>query len=111
LWNKKNIIIIIILLGISIYLTIYTFSVHALAASHIYETSEGVFWRSGPPGSFFPWPQEPGMLEYLAKVEGIDLSIYLYLIKTWILTGLTIISWLITGLYVYSKLKKKKTNS
>jgi hypothetical protein len=99
--SRKAVIMTIILLGISIYLTVYTLKAHTLAASHIYETSEDVYWTSGPPGSLFPWPKEPGVLEYLSKVEGVDLIVYLYLIKTWLLVGLSGLSWLFTGLYVY----------
>jgi hypothetical protein len=97
--KRKTVIMTIVLLGISIYLTVYTLKVHTIAASHIYETSDRVFWTGGPPGSLFPWPREPGLLEYLPQVEGVDLYIYLYLVKTWLLVGLTFFSWLITGLY------------
>lgn len=98
---KNAVIVTIIMLVVSIYLSVYTLIVHNLAASHIYETSEDVYWTSGPPGSLFPWPKEPGMLEYLPQVDGVDLFVYLYLIKTWLLAGLSGLSWFLTSLYVY----------
>jgi hypothetical protein len=106
--SRKAVIMTIVLLGISIYLTLYTLKAHTVTASYIYETRDGVYWTSGPPSSLFLWPKEPGMLEYIPQVEGVDLSIYLYLIKTWLLVGLSSLLWLITGLYVYLEHNKAK---
>lgn len=33
-------------------------------------------WRSGPAGSFFPWPKEPGMLTVLTPMSATDQFVY-----------------------------------
>lgn len=33
-------------------------------------------WSSGGPGSFFPWPKEPGMLTVMTEMDNVDQCIY-----------------------------------
>jgi len=91
---KKSILIMLVLILVSAYLTLYTVTVHSLAASHIVEDSDGgVWWRTTPSGSLFLWPREPGMLQALSKMNEADLFIYQYLIKPWVLVGVLILMW------------------
>ena len=100
--DKKAISITTVLILISTYVTLYTVKAHNIAASHIYKDSEGkMWWRTTPCGSLFPWPKEPGMLQALSKVDVIDLVIYTYLIKTWVLVGASILMWIGTGLFLF----------
>jgi len=41
-----------------------------------------------------------GMLEILSEMNGVDKFIYLYLIKSWALVGVTILLWIVMVLYV-----------
>jgi len=41
------------------------------------------------------------MLEVLSGINDVDLFIYTYLIKTWILVGLSALAWALTALFVY----------
>ena len=77
--------------------------VHTIASRHIYEGPDGnaVAWRTGPSGSLFPWPRASGMLEILSRINEVDLFIYKYLIKPWVLVGLSILAWLGTGLFIF----------
>lgn len=101
-FNRRTVIATIILVSISIYLSIYTFQAHAIASRYISSDSHGaVFWINGPSGSLFPWPRGPGMLEVLSRINDVDLFIYTYLIKTWMLAGLSALVWVITAVFVY----------
>jgi type IV secretory pathway TrbD component len=41
------------------------------------------------------------MAEVLSRINDVDLFIYTYLIKTWMLAGLSVLAWVITVLFVY----------
>lgn len=41
------------------------------------------------------------MLEVLSRINDVDLFIYTYLIKTWMLAGLSALVWVITAVFVY----------
>jgi len=101
--HKKSGLILIVLGIISAYLTLYTTKAHTIAAQHIIEDAQGnaVSWRTTPSGSLFPWPKEPGMLQALSKIDEVDLFIYRYLIKPWVLVGLSILMWIVTGLSIF----------
>jgi hypothetical protein len=45
------------------------------------------------------------MLEVLSRINDVDLFIYTYLIKTWIMAGLSALAWAITVLSVYKAAK------
>jgi len=100
--HRRRLTIAIILVFVSTYLALYTVMAHVIAARHIYEdTTGGIWWRTTSGGSLLPWPREPGMLEALSKVDEVDLFVYRYLIKSWILVGLSVLTWIGTGLYMY----------
>jgi len=101
-FSRRTVFVTIISVSISIYLAIYTFEAHSIASRHISSDSHGaVFWINGPSGSLFPWPREPGMAEVLSRINDVDLFLYTYLIKTWMLAGLSALAWVITVLFVY----------
>ena len=105
-FNKRAVAGTIALIAISMYLAMYTFEAHSIASRYISSDSHGaVFWVNGPSGSLFPWPREPGMLQVLSRVNDVDLFIYTYLIKTWMLAGLSALAWVITVLFVYKTTK------
>ena len=105
-FSSRAVLVAIILASISIYLTIYTFEAHSIASRYISGDSHGaVFWINGPSGSLFPWPRGPGMAEVLSRINEVDLFIYTYLIKTWVMAGLSALAWVITVLFVYKAAK------
>jgi len=101
-FSKKLIFIVIVLTLVSTYLTLYTWKAHTVAAGHIYEDPEGkgVYWGATS-GSLFPWPKGSGMLPVLVELNEVDLFIYKYLIKPWVLVGLSILAWVGTGLFIF----------
>jgi hypothetical protein len=101
-FDKKSVLIMVVLVAISSYLTTYTLEAYIVATGHLYEdpNSKALAWRSGPPGSLFPWPREPGMLDVLSSVNDADAFIYRYLIRPWTLVGLSALLWIIAGLSV-----------
>lgn len=104
--SSRAVLVTIILASVSIYLAIYTFEAYSIASSYISSDSHGaVFWISGPSGSLFPWPRGPGMAEVLSRINDVDLFIYTYLIKTWMLAGLSALAWVITVFFVYKAAK------
>jgi len=100
---KKSLFVVILLVVFSTYLSLYTVALHIVAARHIYEDpdSKVVSWRTGPSGSLFPWPKEPGMLEVLTKLNEVDLVIYRYLVKTLALVGFSILLWVAAGVSIF----------
>lgn len=105
-FSSRAVLATIISASISIYLAIYTFEAHSIASRYISSDSHGaVFWINGPSGSLFPWPRAPGMAEVLSRINDVDLFIYTYLIKTWMMAGLSALAWVITVLFVYKATK------
>jgi hypothetical protein len=99
--GRKRIVLTIILVISSIYVTIYSIKAKLVANFFIFEDEEGkIWWRTTPSGSLFPWPIKSGMLEALSEVKIIDSIIYRDFIKTQILFGLVILLWIITILLI-----------
>ncbi len=106
---RKAFAIMVMLITISSFLSLYTINAHTIAGRHIAEggLTYHIYWTSSPAGSLFPWPREPGPLEVLSGVNEVDTFIYQYLIKSWVLVGLSILAWIGTGLFI-SKFAKRK---
>lgn len=104
-FSRRAVLVTIILASVSTYLSMYTFEAYSIASRYISSDSNGAVWVNGPSGSLFPWPRAPGMLEVLSGINDVDLFIYTYLIKTWMLAGLSTLAWVITVLFVYKAAK------
>lgn len=89
----KSLVILILLVCVSAYSTLYTTNAYKVA-SHVTESPPELHWSSAPAGSFFPWPREPGMLEMLSEISEVDSFIYVYLIKSWALAAATFLFWI-----------------
>lgn len=96
-FNKRSVLVLIALGLVSTCLTLYTTSAHAVAR-YAFDGGSELGWLYTPPGSFLPWPKAPGMAAALSKSNAIDLFIYRYLIKSWVLVGITVVQWTVTGL-------------
>lgn len=81
-FKPYQLLLIALLCIISIIVTAYAIRAHSIATRYVHDGGDEVAWRNSPPGSFFPWPKEPGMLQMLSEINKIDLFIYRYLIKT-----------------------------
>jgi len=99
----KFILLAIVLIAVSTYLTAYTFTAHGVATMHIFEDAEAgvALWRSGPAGSLFPWPREPGMLQVLTEMSEVDTFIYVHFVKSWLLVGASLLLWFVSGLSIF----------
>jgi hypothetical protein len=99
----------VILITISSFLSFYTMEAHTIAGRHIVEggLTYHIYWTSSPPGSLFPWPRGPGPMEALSSVNEVDTFIYRYLIKSWVLVGLSILAWIGTGLFILKFVKRR----
>ena len=114
--GKKSAILLTVSGFVLAYLTLYTVAAYNVAR-HVYEYEGIVFWRSAPGGSFFPWPREPGAGLALegaggvfmrVKLNEIDSFIYRYLIKSWVLLGLTILLWVGVSLYILKLVRRAR---
>ena len=101
--DKKSVSVLIILGLVSACLTLYTVRAHAVAR-YAYGDQLGGGWLYTPSGSFLPWPKEPGMAAALSKMNEIDLFIYRFLIKSWVLVGVTVLLWTVTSLYLLRRI-------
>lgn len=100
---KKLAILTTVLLILSIYITIYTFSAYSVASKCIVETDNGPAWKESPPGTLFPWPKESGnkiILPVLVELNSTDKTIYLYFVKSGVLLGLNIALWGVSLVFV-----------
>jgi hypothetical protein len=98
---------VLIALGlVSACLTLYTVSAYGVAR-YAFDDGSELGWRYTPRGSFLPWPKAPGMATALSKGNAIDLFIYRYLIKSWILAGITVILWTVTSLYLLKRMRAR----
>ena len=107
---NKWVLIAIVLTLLSAYFTVYSYEAYMMADSKIIEWNGGIWWRTTPSGSLFPWPKESGMLQALSKVNEADLFIYTCLIKSSVLVILLAIMWIFSGLSMF-KLYKQLKNS
>lgn len=105
--RPSQLLLIALLCVISIIVTAYTIAAYSKATRYIYDSEGEVNWRYTPPGSFFPWPREPGMLATLSEINEIDLFIYRYLIKTWLIVIVTLSLWIATCTYIIKRVHEK----
>ena len=93
--SKKELVILVALLLITVVFTAYTISAYHVA-NYIHEIDGTLMWSSIPGGSFFPWPSYPEIgLPALTPVNEVDGLFYQLFIKSWILVGITVLLWAI----------------
>ena len=106
--SRKSLILLIVLVCVSVYSTLYTVSAYKVA-SHVSESPPDLHWGSAPAGSFFPWPRDPGMLEMLSEMSEVDSFIYVYLIRSWVLVAVTLLFWIGVFLQVWRIVRNELT--
>jgi len=103
----QSFVIMTALMFFSSFLSLYTVRAHTIAR-HIIEYPRGYYaWTSSPRGSLFPCPRGPGPFLALSGVSEVDVFIYRYLIKSWVLVGLSILIWIGTGLFMLKSIRRK----
>lgn len=105
-------VLVIALMFLSPFLSLYTVKAHIVVGRHIMEYRNNIYWTSGPDGSLFPWPREPGdqgvpRTGLIVKASEVDSFIYRYLIKTWGLIGVSILTWIGTGLVMLESMTRR----
>ena len=107
--KPSQLLLLALFCTVSVIVTAYTIQAHSIANRYIYDSGDEVAWRNSPPGSFFPWPKEPtpGMLPVLSKINEIDLFIYRYLIRTWLLVIVALSLWIVTCTYIIKRVHKR----
>jgi len=103
--DRKSGLMLVVLSVFSFFLTLYAADAYSVANYAFDDGSGGLWWLYTPPGSFLPWPRPPGMAAALSKGNGNDLFVYRYLIKPYVLAGVTALLWIVTALYVYRIVK------
>jgi len=105
--NKKSVLMLIVLGLASAVLTLYTMSAFDIARYAFDAGGSELGWLYTPSGSFLPWPKGPGMAAALSRGNGVDLFIYRYLIKSWILVAITVLLWTATILYLFMSIRSQ----
>ena len=101
-FSRKSIFSLVVLAFLSTCLTLYTVAAYNVAR-HVTERDGTVYWRDSKGGSFFPWPTRPsgvGAAVLIPMIDEVDLAIYTYLIKSWVLVGIKALLWVVTVLYI-----------
>lgn len=102
-FDKRSVLVLIVLGLVSAGLTSYTVSAYAVAR-YAFEDESGLGWLYTSSGSFLPWPRAPGMAAAISRGNASDLFIYRYLIKSWVLVGVTVLLWTVTSLYLLRRI-------
>ena len=88
----------IISIGI-IGIVTFIFSLFTVKAYQVAQFARGSTWNTGGPGSFLPWPREPGHLMIITEMNPIDAFINQLIIETGLLA---IISFLLLCIFLFS---------
>jgi len=89
--GKRVLIAVGLAVVVAVLQLFYWVSATAIADRWIIEF-DGLYWRTSPQGTLFPWPRESGMLQALSPVGPTDQMIYymirsnLYILLTAVLT-------------------------
>jgi hypothetical protein len=78
--TRRTVLEQLILICIVLIILGYTESAY-LTSSMIIEYDGGLWWRSTPQGSLYPFPHGPGISTALSQVSSADAFIYGYLLR------------------------------
>ena len=93
-----KVLLLAFLVILATYVTLYALEAHQVAR-YALKLDNTACWRYTPPGSFFPWPKEPGPCAALSKMSSMDQFIFLYFVETRILIVVSILSWILVAVY------------
>jgi len=94
-----------ILLLVSFLATSYTVAAYGVAR-RVYDSEGTPSWVDSGGGSFFPWPKGPdpgtGIFPIVIPMtSNVDIFIYVYLIKPWVLVAVTVLLWAGITTYIF----------
>lgn len=98
--NKKTIVIGIFGLFTLIY------SLFTVRAYQVSQFARGSTWNTGGPGTYLPWPREPGHLMIITDMNPVDAMINQIFIETGLLALISLLLWFIFLFNVYKIAKK-----
>ena len=92
---RRTAIVLTLLILISVFVTVYTFSAHFVALS-VHEFEGALFWPT-PGYTFLLWPTIPSGIvsQIIVPLNQEDLQYYRYIIRSGILIALTFLFWAI----------------
>ena len=103
--NIRPIVTLVLLLLVSFLATFYTVAAYGVAR-RVYDLDGTLCWVDSGGGSFFPWPQGPdpgtGIFPVVIPMtNNVDIFIYVYLIKSWVLVAVTVLLWAGFTTYIF----------
>jgi hypothetical protein len=111
-FEKRKAVVLFLLFAVSMYSTAYTIAAYLICLRNVVEYSGKVYWNSSPKGSLFPWPRKDcGIcIPILIELDKMDLFIYNYLVRTYLLAIVCAALWLLTILVLYKQIKPTNSN-
>ena len=100
---KKEHVILIVLGFFSAIFSLYTVRAYQVA-----QFARGINWNTGGPGSFLPWPSEPGHLMVITEMNSTDAFINQFIIETGLLAFISLLLWCGFFILIF-RLAKSKT--
>ena len=93
--QRRTAVVLVLLILISMFVTVYTFSAHFVALS-VQEYEGTLVWPT-PGYTFLPWPTTPSgiTIQVIEPLNQADVQYYRYIIGSGILITLTLLFWVI----------------
>ncbi len=99
---KRKYVITLLIGGFSFIFSLYTVKSYQVALH-----ARGSSWNTGGPGSFFPWPTDPGHLMVITEMSPIDAFFNQVIIETGILALCSFGVWCTFLILVYKITKNQ----
>ncbi len=84
----------------------FIYSLFTIKAYQVSQFARGSTWNTGGPGSYLPWPREPGHFMVITEMHPIDAMINQLFIETGLLALSSLLLWCIFLFCVYKIAKK-----
>jgi hypothetical protein len=94
-----------IIIGLFGFFT-FIYSLFTVKAYQVSQFARGSTWNTGGPGTYLPWPNEPGHLMIITEMNPVDAIINQIFIETGLLALSSLLLWCIFLFNVYKIAKK-----
>ena len=106
--NIKETVILIVLISLTLFFTVYTASAYSVA-SHIQEYDGRFIWPHMPPGSFVPWPTYTDFgFTVIVDATEVDIWYFNNIIKSNVLVFGTFLLWAVVSWRIWKLWKQNK---